>query len=391
MAEFSFIDDELSELEHSDMLRKLRCIESIHGPAVRLTGDANEKILFCSNNYLNITGDAKVAEAVIDAVRRYGYGAGASRLICGTMQGHAEVEQRFAEFFSAESALLFSSGWTANQAVLTTIPQEGDLVLLDKLDHASIIDAARAGKATFRTYRRNDPAKLEKLLADSRFKRKFIVTESVFSMDGDKADLARLVELKKKYSAILIVDEAHAAGCMGDRGAGLADELELLDEVDIVVAPLGKAFGATGAIVAAAKNVTDYLINKARGFIYTTAPSPVNCAALLAALEIVRSEPQRRQSLAANSKYLRARLNTLGLDTASSTSHIIPVIIGDSGKTLTVSSHLYERGYFAAAIRPPTVAAGTARLRISVQAGHTKEQLEGLANALSEAMRISAV
>ena len=385
MDKFTFLRDALRELENADLLRKLRCISSVQGPIVRFEGDDAEKILFCSNNYLNLAGDERVIAAAGEAAKRYGCGAAASRLISGTMRPHVEVEKKFAEFFGTEAALLFPSGWTANEAVLKTIPQKGDIVLMDKFDHASIIDATRAGQAQFRTYLPDRLDKLEKFLADKKYNRRFIVTESVFSMDGNTADLKKLVDLKKTYDAILIVDEAHAVGCLGETGAGLAEELGVLDEVDIIVAPLGKAIAATGGIVAGKKTVIDYLINKARAFIYTTAPAPVNCAVILAALEIVKTEPQKREKLAANAEYLRSKLNKLGLDTGKSTTHIIPVIIGPSKDTLQVSNQLYDRGFFIAAIRPPTVPADSARLRISVQSDHTTEQLDALVDAIEEA------
>lgn len=387
MDQFAFHREHLARLEEAGLFRRLRCIDSAQGPVVRFEGDPTDKILFCSNNYLNLAGDDRIITAVTEAVKQYGYGAVASRLISGTMRPHVEVEKNFADFFGTEAALLFPSGWTANEAVLKTIPQKGDIVLLDKFDHASIIDATRAGQAEFRTYRPDKLDKLEKFLADKKYNRKFIVTESVFSMDGNRANLARLVDLKKVYDAILIVDEAHAIGCMGKTGAGLAQELGVLSEVDIIVAPLGKAIAATGGIVASKKTVIDYLINKARAFIYTTAPSPVNCAVILAALEIVKTQPQRREKLAANAEYLRTRLGKLGLDTGKSTTHIIPVIIGPSKDTLAVSKELYNRGFFIAAIRPPTVPADSARLRISVQSAHTKDQLDALVEALEEIMK----
>jgi 8-amino-7-oxononanoate synthase len=384
MDKFAFHREHLARLEDEGLLRRLRCIESAQGPVVRFEGDCAEKILFCSNNYLNLAGDQRIIAAVIEAVKQYGYGAAASRLISGTMRPHVEVEKAFAEFFGTEAALLFASGWTANEAVLKTIPQKGDLVLLNKFDHASIIDGTRAGHADFRTYRPDKPDRLEKLLADKKYNHRFIVTESVFSMDGNTANLKKLVELKKAFDAILIVDEAHAIGCMGKTGAGLAQAIGLLDKVDIIVAPLGKAIAATGAIVAANKTVIDYLINKARPFIYTTAPSPANCAAISAALDIVKTEPKRRERLAAGAEYLRSRLNKLGLDTGDSTTHIIPVIIGDSKDALRISKELYDRGFFIVAIRPPTVPAGAARLRISVQSDHTKEQLDALVDAMED-------
>jgi len=387
MDKFAFYQNQLDELENTDLLRRLRCIESAQGPVVRFEADQAGKVLFCSNNYLNLAEDKRVAAAVTAAVKRYGYGSTASRLISGTMRPHVEVEAAFAEFFATEAALLFPSGWTANEAVLKTIPQKGDIVLLDKFGHASIIDATREAQAEFRADRPDKLGRLEKFLADKKYNRKFIVTESIFSMDGNRANLAGLVDLKKVYDAILIVDEAHAIGCLGKTGAGLAQELGLLSEVDIIVAPLGKAIAATGGIVASNKTVIDYLINKARAFIYTTAPSPVNCAAILTALEIVKTERPRREKLAANAEYLRTRLGKLGLDTGNSTTHIIPVIIGSSEDTLAVSNQLYERGFFIAAIRPPTVPADSARLRISVQSDHTKERLDSLCHALGEIMK----
>ena len=386
MDKFAFYQNQLNELENTDLFRRLRCIESAQGPVVRFEGDPAEKVLFCSNNYLNLAEDKRLAAAVTAAVKQYGYGAAASRLISGTMRPHVEVEAAFAELFSTEAALLFPSGWTANEAVLKTIPQKGDIVLLDKFDHASIIDATRAGEAEFRTYRPDKLDRLENFLADKKYNRKFVVTESIFSMDGNVADLARLVDLKNTYDAILIVDEAHALGCLGKTGAGLAQELGLLSEVDIIVAPLAKAIAATGGIVATKKTVIDYLINKARAFIYTTAPSPVNCAAILAAVEIVKTQRPRRDKLAANAEYLRAGLGKLGLDTGKSTTHIIPVIIGNSKDTLAVSKELYDRGFFIAAIRPPTVPADSARLRISVQSNHTTEQLDALVDTLAQIM-----
>jgi len=385
MNTFDSLEKQLSSLKNAGLYRSLRCVESVQGPLVRFSGsDSGEKLLFCSNNYLSLASDKRIAAAVSSAVGQYGCGAVASRLISGTMKPHAEVEQAFADFFGKESSLLFSSGWSANEALLRTLPQKGDIVLMDKLDHASIIDAAKSSQAVFHTYRRENPAKLEKYLAQPDFNRKFIVTESVFSMDGDTADLKTLVELKKKYDAILIVDEAHAVGCLGKTGAGLAEQLGLLNEIDIIVAPLGKAFAATGAIVAAGRVVIDYLINTARAFIYTTAPSPANCAAILAALDIVKTEPQRRAGLSANASLLRTKLATAGFNTGRSSTHIVPVILGSAEKAVEVSKKLFCAGFFVAAIRPPTVPQETARLRVSLQSDHTTGQIESLVDMLKQ-------
>ena len=382
MAGLDYLGETLEQLKKANLFRGLRSVDSAQGCTVRMNGA--EKVIFCSNNYLGLASHPAVIQSVLESVRQYGYGAAASRLISGTMRPHIELEKRLADFFCKEAALIFPSGWMANEAVIRTVPQRGDIVLLDKLDHASIIDAARGGEAEFRTWHRDRPGRLEKYLSDSKYKHKFIVTESVFSMDGDAADLRKLVGLKKRYEAFLIVDEAHAFGCLGKSGAGLAEEMGLPGEVDIVVATMSKALGATGGVVAGEKKVIEFLINKGRSFIYTTAPSPVNCAAAMAALEIIKNEPERRERLRKNAGYLRGRLKDFGLNTGKSSSHIIPVIIGEPEDTLNVAEELYRKGFFVVAIRPPTVPAGTARLRISVQSEHTREQLDGLCDAFAK-------
>lgn len=387
MVQFEFLHDEIKQLKKIGLYRKLRTIDTAQGPIIEIEGD--KKVLFCSNNYLSLADNAEIKTGVKKAVDEFGYGSAASRLVSGTMKPHQQVEDRLAQHFQKESALLFPSGWTANHAVICSLASKGDLLILDKFDHASIIDAAKASGAEFRTYRREKPEKLEKLLAQDGYRRKFIITESIFSMDGDCADLAQLVELKKKYGAYLIVDEAHSAGCLGESGAGLAEKQGVLGEIDVLVATMSKAFAANGGIVAGPAIVKEYLINSARGFIYTTAASPVNCCAIMAALEIIKNEPERRERLNENADCLRKKLTDAGLNTGQSQSYIIPVIIGDEEKTLWVSQKLFDNGFFIPAIRPPTVAPGTARLRISVQADHTKEQIDALCDSLCKIMKES--
>jgi len=384
MDKFASLKDHLSKLKADSLYRTLKTVSTRQGSTVKIADLGDEMILFCNNNYLNLAAHPEIKKAAADAIARFGFGSSASRLISGTMEPHTQVEKAFAQFFGKESALYFGSGWIANEALLRTIPQKGDLILIDKLSHASIIDAAMASKADFRTYRRGEMNKLEKNLAGNRYNTKFIVTESVFSMDGDRADLHALVELKNRHNAVLIVDDAHSVGCLGKTGAGLAEELDLLGEIDIIVAPLGKAFAAQGAIIAGDQVVIDYLINRGRAFIYTTAPVPAICAGIEKALEIVIDEPDRRKKLAKNADYLRNDLKDAGFDIGISATHIIPLLIGNSQKTLDIASQLYDRGFFVPAIRPPTVPKGSARLRISVRCNHTKTQMDELIKALKD-------
>jgi 8-amino-7-oxononanoate synthase len=385
MVKFNFLKNQLDFTAKKHRLRALKQISSQQGPTVYFAEDPNKMInLFCSNNYLNIAEAPDIKMAVTAAVEKFGFGSAASRLISGTMTPHVELENKMAKYFKKESALLFPSGWTANQAILSTLPQKDDIVLLDKFDHASIIDPAVACPAVMRTYRRDRIEKLEKHLAQKQYDNKFIVSESLFSMDGDTANLKLLVELKNKNNAILILDEAHSVGCLGKQGRGLADQQNLLDQIDILISPLGKAFAANGCIVAANKSIIDYLINKARPFIYTTAPSPVLCAAISAALEIIKNQPQRREKLAKNARRLREKLTAENFDIANSTTHIVPVIIGSEENTIEISNKLLQDGHYLCAIRPPTVPPGTSRLRISLQSAHTTRQIESLVESLKK-------
>lgn len=382
MDKFGHLSQELDDLQSHQMARRCLCLDSAQGPTARM--DGREMVLFCSNNYLNLANHPKIRQAASEAVEQFGWGAAASRLISGTMTPHREAEGAWAAFFGKQAALFFGSGWSANQSVLTALPGKGDLVLIDRMDHASIIDAVRTCEAQFHTYRRDNLDRLENYLAQTQYRTKYIVTESIFSMDGDMADLRALVELKNKYNAVLVVDEAHAVGCMGKTGTGLAEQMGVLDQVDIIVAPLGKAPACGGAIVAASQVVIDYLVNKARPFIFTTAPSPVLAAVSIAALGLIQNEPQRRDRLKDNSDLIRRQLNQIGLNTGQSTSHIIPVILGSAPLAVSTAAALFANGYFAPAIRPPTVPAGKERLRISVQCDHTRTHIEGLCRILRQ-------
>ena len=382
MVKFDYLYQELQSLREQGLFREPLTVDSAAGTAVQ--AKEKEYILFCSNNYLGLAGHEHISKSVCEAVRQYGFGAGASRLVCGTTRMHIELEERLAAMFAKEAAMVLPAGFMANEALLRTLPQKGDLVLLDKLDHASIIDAVTAGEATFKTYRRNGLDRLEELLGRNEYNRKFVVTESVFSMDGDCADLRELVRLKEKYGAILIVDEAHAVGCLGQSGAGLSQQLGVLSGVDIIVGTMSKALAASGGFIAGPRVVIEYLVNKARSYIYTTALPIATCAAVNAAMDLVEREPQRRTRLADNSTMLREGLCRLGLNTGTSTTHIVPVIIGDAKETVEVSRALFEKGFFISAIRPPTVGPASSRLRISLQSEHTKMQIDSLLAAMAD-------
>ena len=383
MKKYEYLSKQLEELRENAQFRSLTSISDVQYTLIRTnTAFDTEKILFCSNNYLNLAQDSRIIKAGIEAIKKYGFGSGASRLISGTLKPHTDLEQTVAQWLGKERGLYLPSGWMANQALLTCLPQKGDLVLSDRLNHASIIDAIRTGPADFRTYRRGQSDRIKKYLENSKYNSRFIVTETIFSMDGDCPDLTALVDLKNRYNAILILDEAHGLGCFGSTGAGWAEHQNLLHEADIIVAPLGKAAASSGAIIAGPTVVIEYLINKARPFIYTTAPSASCAAAAMAAVKIMQTEPDRRHRLQENADYLRGRLRQIGIDTGQSTSQIVPAIIGDSEKTLHISRELDKQGFFIPAIRSPTVPPGTARLRISLQCNHTKAQMDHLCSIL---------
>jgi 8-amino-7-oxononanoate synthase len=380
----------LDELASGDMLRRCREMESPCGGHVRI--DGREVVCLCGNDYLALANDPAVKSAAVAAIERWGVGAGSSRLVSGTMSPHVELERRLADFKGAQAALVASTGWMANHVAVGALAGGGDLVFCDKLDHASIVDAARSSGARLRTYPHRDVERLRKLLQKHRGdgQRCLIVTDSLFSMDGDIAPLRELVELKDGFDAQLLIDEAHATGVMGESGRGVAEMLGVESRVDAVVGTLSKAVGALGGFVAGPRVLIETIINTGRAFIYTTALPPALCAAAIAALDIIRDQPQRRQKLLKMADDLRARLGSLGLKTGDSQSQIIPVIIGRAGDAVRLSRVLLEAGFFVPAIRPPTVPRGTSRLRISLSYAHEPAELDGLAEILARGMREAA-
>ncbi len=426
----SELESELSRLDRDAALRRLRLIESPPGPVIRVAG--RDLVNLASNDYLGLSQHPRIINAAAEATCKWGAGSGASRLVSGHLQPHALAEQAFAEFKHAEAALLCPTGYMANLAVLTTLAGPGDTIFQDKLNHASLIDAARLSGATARSYPHNNLDKLERLLERSlsqaydattftpssaaehsdhghgsgapRMPRRLIVTDSVFSMDGDVSDLRVIADLADRYDAILIIDEAHATGVLGETGAGLAEQLGLADRIDISISTASKALGSLGGLITANQTVIDTLINHARSFIYTTSVPASQAAAIQAALEVIRDEPDRRRRLIELSRQVRAELADEGViprseapwaaddgttppDRESQTpvvTPIIPVIAGSSLAAIELSERLLAAGYYAPAIRPPTVPPNAARVRLALRADLSTDQLAGLTATLIE-------
>lgn len=349
--------------------------------------DGKRLITFSSNNYLDLATHPKVLAAIRCGLANWGFGPGGSRLICGNQLPHVRLEERLAAMFGKQSALIFNSGYAANTAVLSSLPQADDLVIMDKLSHASLIDGARASAAAVRTWPHGNIAKLERLLARGGYRRAFIVTDSLFSMDGDLAPLAALVALKRRYDAIFIVDEAHAFGCIGPDGLGLAAREGKLADVDIILATFSKALGGAGGFAVCDEAIDRFIVNRARGFIFTTAIPAVNCIAAAAAMDIVQIEPARRGRLIDNGKYLRWRCRRLELDIGNSQSYIVPIMVGSPEKAASAAAKLLDHGFLVAPIRPPTVPPGGSRLRISLSSEHKKGDIDALAEMLADILR----
>jgi 8-amino-7-oxononanoate synthase len=321
---------------------------------------------------------------------RYGAGSGASRLISGNMTIHRRLEEQLADFKHAETTLLFGSGYLANAGVVSTLAREGDVVFSDALNHASIIDGCRLSRAETFVYDHCDTDHLEWGLRQAEGRGSLIVTDGVFSMDGDVAPLEEIVELAQRYDARVMVDEAHGTGCVGPGGRGLVAELGLEDEVDVIVGTLGKALGSYGAYVLCDKPMSKYLINTARTLIFSTALPPPAVAAAMAALDLLREQPRRVEKLQRNSSVLRAALIEAGMQVEPGDTPIVPLIVGDADAAMAASERALERGVFAQAIRPPTVPAGSSRLRLTVMASHTRSELREAAHVLAKCVTVAA-
>jgi 8-amino-7-oxononanoate synthase len=371
----------LDLLARRSLLRRLRTIDS--APRAEVEFEGRRILQFSSNNYLDLAAHPKVTEAASAAIRRYGVGAGASRLISGTLAPHVELEERLAAFKHTEAALLFSTGYHANLGLIQTLAEDASTIYADRLSHASLIDACRFCKAQLRIFRHREASQLRTLLESKRKEAAVILTDGVFSMDGDLAPLPALLSVAESACAQLVVDDAHGTGVMGPEGRGTVEHFGLKSAALIQMGTLSKALGAFGGFVTGSRDLITYLVNRARSFIYTTALPPAMAAAASAALDIILSEPERRAHL----WYLRARLDqglkTMGCGTLGSESPIMPILVGDVAAALRLSDHLLAQGIYAPAIRPPTVPSSSSRIRITVTAGHTPAHIDRLLEAFS--------
>jgi 8-amino-7-oxononanoate synthase len=375
----------LQELESDGLRRRLRLIDGPQGPEVML--DGRPVLLLCSNNYLGLADHPRLRRAAADAALGLGTSSGASRLISGSMSIHADLEAKLADFEGTESALLFGSGYLANTGAIAALVRRGEVVFSDELNHASLIDGCRlAGGETF-VYRHADSDHLDWGLRRAAGRGALIVTDGVFSMDGDIAPLGELAVLAQRHGCRLMVDEAHATGCIGPGGRGSVAAAGLTGEVDLIVGTLGKALGAYGAYVCGTREMTDFLLNTARPFIFSTAPPPPSVAAASAALELLAESPKRVERLRANAGALREGLRSEGLEPIGADTQIVPLVIGEADDAMVVCERLLEEGIFAQAIRPPTVPPGTCRLRLTTMATHRIDDLRRAAQLIGAASR----
>ena len=377
-------EQELRDLEQQHLRRHLHVLGSQAGPVASFEG--REVIMLASNDYLGLAGHPGPKHAAVAATERYGVGTGASRLISGTLPPHAELETALARFKGADAALLFGSGYLANLGVIPVLAKRGDLILADRLCHASLLDGCRLSRADLRVYRHGDLSQLEALLARRPARgRTLIVTDGIFSMDGDAAPLPGLLDLAERYGAEIFVDDAHGTGVMGQHGRGTLEHFGVEDRIPFHMGTLGKALGAAGAYVTGSATFVQYLINTSRPFMYTTAPPPATAAAARAALALVEAEPERRARLWANREHLHSGLIRLGFRTSATISPIIPVLIGDPEKAVAMARLLFDMGVYAPAIRPPTVPKNGSRIRTTVSSEHTVTQLDRALDAFRHA------
>ncbi len=382
MAGFDELAIDLAQRRNQHLYRSRRVLEGPQGAQIKINGE--NLLNFCSNDYLGLANHPQIIQAFKKAADTYGVGSGASHLVNGHNCCHHALEEALAEFTGRERALLFSTGYMANLGVVSALVGRGDAVFEDRLNHASLLDAGRLSRARFQRYAHADMADLHTKLESSRGHRKLIISDGVFSMDGDLAPVEKMAQQASDSGAWLMIDDAHGLGCIGEGGRGTLSQLALsCAEVPVLVGTLGKAFGTGGAFVAGSEILIETLIQKARTYIYTTAMPPALAAATLASLKLVETEHWRREKLAALISRFRTGMAALPLQLMSSTTAIQPVLIGDSEKTLKISEQLLQAGILVTAIRPPTVPKGTARLRVTLSAAHSESQVDQLLAAFA--------
>lgn len=382
----SWMDDDLAQRRRHGLYRRRRRLASGQGVEVRYR--LADHLSFASNDYLALAGDPRLARAAARAAHRYGAGAGASALVTGYLPPLRALERDLAAWEGSEAALVLSSGFVTNLAVVSTLAGRDDALFSDAHNHASLIDGCRLSPAATHVYRHNDLGHLDELLTryGPAARRRVLVSDSVFSMDGDRCDLPGLLALARRHDAVLVLDEAHATGVLGAHGRGLTDELPEADARDdrlIKVGTLSKALGSQGGFVCGSHRLIDWLVNHARPYIFSTALAPPAAAAARRAVFLVGQEPRRRQHVLALADLLRQRLGKLGLDAGTSSSQIVPVIVGEPEAAVALSRRLESKLLLVPAIRPPSVPVGTSRLRISLSAGHTEDDIHRLADALA--------
>jgi 8-amino-7-oxononanoate synthase len=374
----------LAQRKQQGLYRKRLVLQSPQGVETRI--DGHDVLSFCSNDYLGLANHPDIKKAFIDAAHTFGVGSGSAHLVNGHSQLHHECEQALAEFSGRDRALLFSTGYMANLAVTSALADRHDAIFQDKLNHASLIDAARLSDAKFKRYAHNDLSQLKHLIETSTARRRLIMADAVFSMDGDKADVPGLVNISEQTDSDLMLDDAHGFGVLGKKGGGVCDELSLSQkQVPILMATLGKAVGVSGAFIAGSEDLIETLIQQARSYIFTTATPPANSAAIMQSLIIIEQESWRREKLFELIDYFRQRMQSLDFALMPSDTAIQPVVVGDNHRAMSLAQTLLEQGIHVVAIRPPPVPAGTARLRITLSANHQKAHIDQLSKALAVA------
>jgi len=375
MSKLDWLTQEINGLKEQGLYNRIRTIGSAQG--AWLTVDGKNVLNFCSNNYLGLANHPNIVEAANEATKKYGVGPAAVRSIAGTMDLHVQLEQRLAKFKGAEDVITFQSGFTANLGTISALVSKGDVIFSDRLNHASIIDGCRLSGAKIVAYEHNDPGALEDAIKEhaSNFRRALIITDGVFSMDGDIAPLPALVEVAKKYDILFMVDDAHGEGVLGRGGRGIVDHFGLHGQVDIEVGTMSKAFGVVGGMVAGDKVIIEWLRQRGRPFLFSSAVTAPDAAACLAAVDLLEESTELVDKLWANAKYFKAEMKKLGFDTGVSETPITPVMLGEALLSQQFSRELFEEGVFAMAIGFPTVAKGKARIRVMISAAHDNDDL----------------